>query len=145
MLLTTSTLGAERPTSGEAGGATDTSNRRSRLWRWLPAVGWALLIFALSSVPDLRVSPVVELELELRKVGHLVAFGVLAVLIAWAWTGPWRIAAGFVLALGYAALDEVHQAFVPGRTGDPADVAIDAAGAAVGLLAWHLWRRWTMR
>jgi len=38
-----------------------------------------------------------------------------------------------------AVLDEIHQAFVPGRTGTPVDVLIDAAGIA--LAAWLIRRR----
>ena len=34
----------------------------------------------------------------------------------------------------YAATDEFHQLFVPGRAGLPTDVLIDATGAALGLL-----------
>lgn len=35
----------------------------------------------------------------------------------------------------YAWSDEFHQAFVPGRTPDTADWAVDAIGAAVGICA----------
>jgi VanZ family protein len=38
-----------------------------------------------------------------------------------------------------AVLDEIHQAFVPGRTGTPVDVMIDAVGIA--LAAWLIQRR----
>ena len=41
----------------------------------------------------------------------------------------------FALTVAYAAADEVHQTFVRGRHGSPVDVAIDAAGALVGLAA----------
>jgi VanZ family protein len=38
-----------------------------------------------------------------------------------------------------AVLDEIHQAFVPGRIGTPVDVLTDAAGIA--LAAWLIRRR----
>ena len=38
-----------------------------------------------------------------------------------------------------AIIDEIHQAFVPGRTGTPVDVMIDAVGVAVA--AWLVRRR----
>ena len=41
---------------------------------------------------------------------------------------PWLIAAG------YAATDEFHQLFVPGRSGQVSDVILDSAGAAIGVL-----------
>jgi len=39
----------------------------------------------------------------------------------------------FGLAALYAATDEVHQSFVPGRTPSPWDVLIDGAGAALAV------------
>ena len=41
------------------------------------------------------------------------------------------------LGVAYAASDELHQHFVPGRRGAPLDVLIDAVGVAVGVLAWR--------
>lgn len=42
----------------------------------------------------------------------------------------------FLLGVVFAALDEFHQVFVPGRSGSPADVLIDSVGifAACGIL-----------
>jgi len=40
-----------------------------------------------------------------------------------------------VAALLYAASDEWHQSFVPGRTATPRDVAIDAVGICLATLA----------
>ena len=41
----------------------------------------------------------------------------------------------FALGVAYAATDEIHQHFVSGRHGAPVDVAIDAVGVLVGVLA----------
>lgn len=43
----------------------------------------------------------------------------------------------FFLILGYAALDEWHQRFVPGRDSSLVDLAADAVGIAAGLLAYR--------
>jgi VanZ family protein len=40
----------------------------------------------------------------------------------------------FVVSVLYAASDEYHQTFVPGRNGTPVDVGVDAVGALVALL-----------
>jgi VanZ family protein len=37
----------------------------------------------------------------------------------------------------YAVSDEVHQSFVAGRAGRPLDVAIDAVGVGLGIVAWR--------
>lgn len=41
-----------------------------------------------------------------------------------------------ILCVGFAISDEYHQTFVSGRTGQPLDVCIDSAGAAVGTLIY---------
>lgn len=43
-------------------------------------------------------------------------------------------ALGFACAVLYACTDEFHQTFVPGRTGQPIDVCIDAIGILIGSL-----------
>lgn len=42
------------------------------------------------------------------------------------------------LAALYAVTDEIHQLFIPGRSGQPRDVLIDACGAFVGAAAAFL-------
>ena len=59
-------------------------------------------------------------------------FGVLAVLVWNAWH-PHRFSyiGAWFLTVSYAAIDEWHQSFQPGRTALLSDVVIDACGAAV--------------
>ena len=40
----------------------------------------------------------------------------------------------WLTASAYAATDEFHQLFVPGRSGQISDVILDSAGAALGVL-----------
>jgi len=72
-----------------------------------------------------------------RKGAHASEYAVLAGL--WRWALARRIArpglTAFGLSVFTAALDELHQATTLTRTGSPADVALDSAGAAVALLA----------
>jgi MYXO-CTERM domain-containing protein len=122
-------------------------SRSQSLWLWLPVLVWLGIIFAFSAQPA---SGLPETGVLLRKGAHLGEYAVLAGLLWRALRGQglaWNASA--VLAwLGstlYAASDELHQAIVPGRGPSPWDVLIDAAGAAVGLLAlavyWRLRRR----
>jgi VanZ family protein len=105
----------------------------SHVRAWLPVLAWAAVIFAFSSVPDLGTG-LGGWDLVLRKIAHAAEFAVLGALLVRA-TGR----AGSALAIGalYAISDEVHQSFVPGRLGSPLDVAVDAAGVAVGVLVWQ--------
>ena len=107
------------------------SGSRARLW--LPVVACAAVIFALSSVPDLGTG-LGGWDLVLRKLAHAAEYAVLGALLLRA-TG--RTGLAFTLAALYAVTDEIHQSFVPGRLGSPIDVAIDAAGAAVGIALWQ--------
>ncbi|MGC9974469.1 MAG: VanZ family protein [Gaiellaceae bacterium] len=108
---------------------------------WLPVVLWAAVIFALSSVPSLN-SGLGVWDLILRKLAHSGEYALLAALLLRALARPW---AAFIAAVAYAASDELHQHFVRGRAGTPRDVAIDAAGALLGLIAFSHLRRLSER
>ncbi|MEO8726849.1 MAG: VanZ family protein, partial [Acidobacteriaceae bacterium] len=91
----------------------------------------------------------------LRKSGHFIGYGVLGVLFVRAWLLTTRstleghppIARALVLGLFctflVASADELHQHFLPGRTGAVHDVALDMLGAALlaSLFAKTLQRR----
>jgi VanZ family protein len=113
-------------------------------WSWLPVVGWAALIFALSATPNLRFVPDAGLDFVIRKLGHMGVFGILALLLWWAmagstaWRRPWAWA--FALTVVYAVSDEFHQEFVAGRHPSSTDIGIDAAGALIALVVIGLIR-----
>ena len=105
----------------------------SALRLWGPPLVWAAVIFAFSSVPDLGTG-LGGWDLLLRKLAHAAEFALLGLLLARAAARP---GVALALGVGYAALDELHQTFVPGRVGSPVDVAIDAGGVVLGVLAWQ--------
>lgn len=111
--------------------------RRSALTAWLPVILWAGVIFAFSSVPSLGTG-LGTWDLVLRKLAHVSEYAILGFLLARAVRRP---TVAVVLAAGYAVTDEVHQTFVEGRHGAPLDVAIDTAGALIGVLVWLRWSR----
>ena len=101
---------------------------------WLPALGWAGIIFHLSSQPA-GATPSWWFP-HADKLIHMGLFGILALLSyvaarrAPAWP-PFRAAlAAFLLTVLYGSSDEIHQLFTPTRSSDPLDVAADATGAA---------------
>jgi VanZ family protein len=105
------------------------------------------LIFTLSAQPDLPRAPGPWLDTLLKKVGHALAYGVLAWLYQRALRGRFRVSTSLrvvsmSLAVAYALSDEVHQTFVPGRNGRLLDVVVDGVGACGAmLLSWWLERR----
>jgi VanZ family protein len=99
---------------------------------WLPVGAWAAVIFTLSSVPSLS-SGLGEWDYVLRKCAHMTEYAVLAALLYRAFD---RELPAFLAAVAFAATDELHQHFVRARHASVVDVAIDAVGATIGLLAW---------
>ncbi len=75
-----------------------------------------------------------------RKSAHASEYAVLGILWILA-LRAWGAAHGAVFRYAwlfstiYAATDEFHQLFVPGRAGQPLDVLIDSGGALLGILA----------
>lgn len=123
-------------------------------WRWLVVGGYAAGLFALSSAPASRHLVAAENRLVRQrralprwlpsdKVFHALVFGLGAVLLCRALHDQTparslrRIALYSVLAaLGYGITDELHQARVPQRTAEVADVAADGLGAALAAWGW---------
>ncbi len=77
---------------------------------------------------------------------HGLAYLGLAILVLRALVGglPKRIGirvavSAFLITVLYAATDEVHQMFVPGRTADVFDFLADAGGATMGTAACWAW------
>jgi VanZ family protein len=89
-------------------------------------------------LPGASPETLAALHAALRKLAHVTEYAILAVLVCRALEEPRRLprtvaAAAFALCAAYAALDELHQTFVPSRTGSPLDVALDVGGAALGI------------
>ncbi len=139
------------PSTADAAAAPPRAPKRSLygvLWRILPAVCWAVLIFVMSAqseLPGLRSS---LLDLLLKKGSHFAEYFVLAVLLHHAlgprfpWGARARYVVAWSIAVLYAATDEFHQSFVPGRTPSHLDVMIDASGAILGLVCCQLAEWW---
>ncbi|MEJ5198229.1 MAG: VanZ family protein [Anaerolineae bacterium] len=104
--------------------------------RWAAVAAWMALIFFLSAQPHLPdLAPGLPGAEEIG--GHLTAYGILAVLVWWALRGlesktpaTWAL----LITMLYAATDEFHQSFVPGRTMTLEDLVVDLIGASLGLL-----------
>lgn len=78
-----------------------------------------------------------------RKLAHFTEFAILALAVEFHnWIQKRKGARLILLSIGitvlYAASDEFHQLFVPGRSGEVKDVLIDSAGAVTGALLFYL-------
>jgi VanZ family protein len=112
-------------------------DRRARVW--IPAIGWALLIFILSSIPGAAFPPSKLLSYD--KLVHAAVYAVLGALVFVAVPRRWSQKTSVLVFLSggmatvYGFTDEFHQMFVPGRFADLRDVLADAVGGFVGALA----------
>jgi VanZ family protein len=119
------------------------SNTSGLLYRVIAAV-----------VPRVDESFVSQLDEILRKTGHFAGYGILSVLVFLAlrntncdrlrtllprpwgiyrrdfWRWDWALL-GMLVTVVTAAADEIHQSFIPSRTGAWQDVVLDSCGAAV--------------
>uniref|UniRef100_UPI0040267DCC VanZ family protein n=1 Tax=Lachnospira sp. TaxID=2049031 RepID=UPI0040267DCC len=83
-------------------------------------------------------SMIEAVQFPIRKAAHMTEYAVLAILVMIALIvdgikGIKLPIISAVIATAFAATDEFHQVFVPGRYGCVRDVLIDAAGSVIGL------------
>jgi VanZ family protein len=137
------------------------------LKRWWPALVWAIVISGLSTgsftsentsrfilpflhwlLPSASPQTLGLLHHIIRKCAHLTEYFILSLLIfrgiragQKGWHLRWALTTVLIVA-GYAALDEFHQSFVPGRTAAVGDALIDISGAVAAQLVASLVVLW---
>ncbi len=106
-----------------------------------PAILYALAIFILSSLPG-AVVPTLGFRFG-DKILHLAEYGILGFLLYRAFRGtPRPFLLTILTGVIYAASDEFHQLFVPGRYCDFWDFAADVVGLALlGVIAGMFYGR----
>ena len=134
---------------------------KGKLGRWLLVIVWMIIIFLFSAQPatasnDLSLNIIDQLfsfiglslnsniellntiNLIIRKGAHLFVYLILGGLITNAlW--PYRLPKASLLklsciiGLSYATIDEFHQLFVDGRSGQISDVFLDSLGVIIGV------------
>lgn len=87
---------------------------------------------------DAQLAFVEKISYPIRKAAHMTEYAILGMLGLWtfrSWRLPQKRAAWFALLCSalYAATDEFHQLFVPGRSGQITDVLFDTTGACLGI------------
>lgn len=132
-------------------------NRRLAIKYILVAI-WMLVIFFMSNeiagtssarsdeivrtIQSIGIStPEGVLTFLVRKAAHISAYFILGILLfnlleEYGLGVKKMIFASIAIAIIYACTDEIHQIFVPGRSGEVRDVLIDTAGAAAGVVVY---------
>lgn len=133
----------------------------NKYFSWSLVLVWMILIFNLSHQPGTQSSelssnfvyvvitlietffPTISIDLEnlsfiIRKGAHFFAYFVLGILVTCSYrssgvVGSKNVVISLVVCILYAISDEIHQLFVPGRSGEVRDVLIDSIGSACGV------------
>ncbi len=106
------------------------------------ALLWGLFLLVLTSWPSPPEVPVVSAIPNIDKVVHGLLYGVEGFFLyfAVAWPGPRRFSLLRALTIAgslavWGTLDEIHQAWIPGRMPEAGDALVDAVGGFLGGLA----------
>lgn len=90
---------------------------------------------------------VIFMRVFIRKVAHFAIYALLGVLaylllkLGYSVENKLAFPCALMVSAFYAATDEIHQLFVPGRSGSVKDVFLDGVGALCGIiLAWGMCR-----
>lgn len=112
---------------------------RTKLYIHIPLIAYWLFLFSLTTIPVDAVPVLFEIQ---DKVEHFLAYMVLAILLYLTIHFQKRVQPAaeksFLFTLMfiflYAAVDEVHQIFIPGRYCDPLDWIADSLGGVIGII-----------
>ena len=120
-------------------GLREKPKRRVRIIAAVAAIIWAVVIFAVSSIPSSGFPTHPNI---LNVIAHFFEYLIFAVLLTIAINSPnralWKTAViAVIIASAYAVTDELHQYLAniyldSGRSGDPLDWLADTLGALVG-------------
>ena len=134
--------------------------RLTKLERWGPALLWMFVIYKASAdsqsvahssriieplvrwlMPNVTPDQLATVHLWARKAAHMSEYAFLSLLFLRALCENREqlrkgAVTAWIMSTAFAATDEFHQLWIPGRDGNPRDVLIDSTGAALALFAW---------
>lgn len=117
----------------------------SKIFRWIPAILIMFIIFVASSTSSDNLPDYGSMDWFVKKGGHTIGYALLASAYWYAMNFPPRKRwLAWLLAFLYAASDEYHQSYTPGRHPSYIDILVfDGGGAFLGLmLSSYMQRLW---
>lgn len=126
---------------------------------------WAILIFSMSNQQGsessglsrrittwfFREEQIDIVEPYIRKIAHFGEYTIggmlfMSLFLTYEWTENKQITISILLGIWYSILDEIHQIFIPNRSGNIKDVWIDTLGISFGvcliLLFYKLYKKY---
>jgi VanZ family protein len=115
---------------------------------WVTVFVWLAFVEVLTSLPGSALPSLPSLPIRSDWVAHFCLYAVLGMLLARvgvleSWSGR-RLVLTVVMVSLFGVLDELHQLFIPGRTAEVGDWAMDTLGSATGFagLRWVAGTSW---
>lgn len=108
---------------------------------------WQNRLFGQEKTEEELLEQAEGMQLIIRKGAHMSEYALLAILLAfhfgcYSFSRKKILLLAFAAAVCYAATDEFHQLFVPGRAGRITDVCIDSVGCLAGVIFYYaVWGR----
>lgn len=102
---------------------------------FIPSILWMAIIFYFSNRSTTGIGHGETQRFFILKSFHLIEYAILAILLFW---GFKKYKYSIIFAYLFAVSDEIHQRFIPGRTGRPRDTFIDLLGILIGIftISW---------
>lgn len=105
----------------------------------IPLILYWIILFIATTLPSTPYVEVLEISDKLK---HLSAYMILAILLSlnlhfqekWKSPSKFYLSYTFIICITYGVLDEIHQIFVPNRTGEFLDWVADLTGTLIGIL-----------
>jgi VanZ family protein len=110
--------------------------------KYIPVTIWMILIFFFSSRPDLPSNKIYIVDFIMKKTAHFFEY-IILFLLWYRSLGKKSPLDALLISVAYAFTDEIHQLFVPGRSGLLRDVAIDSTGMIISsllIVKFDLWK-----
>lgn len=109
---------------------------------WVTVFVWLAFVEVLTSLPGSALPLLPKMAIRIDWVAHFCLYAVLGALLARvgvleSWSRR-RLVAAVVMVSLFGVLDELHQLFIPGRSAEVGDWAMDTLGSASGfaVLRW---------
>lgn len=106
------------------------------------------ILSLLDSFLDIALPTAAEIDTILRKFAHFSIYAALGgsfyLALRKTVSGKWGLCAA-LFSLSYAATDELHQYFVPGRSAQASDILLDFSGSLFGILCLFLLYRYILK
>ncbi|NPA74865.1 MAG: VanZ family protein [Euryarchaeota archaeon] len=95
---------------------------------------YSIFLFCLSATPG---SDVPKTVMSLSLVFHFMLYFLYGLILFAFFKNPYK---AYLAGAFFAASDEIHQYFVPGRTCDPVDFLTDVSALATAIVFAYLWK-----